>query len=349
MPVSSRQVLLWVMLALALWTAGAFLLPLVFGVILAIALWPLNQRWGGAGRGVRRRVLVPLAITVATGLAFILPLTLALIEVAAQGQALLDWLSRAQTIGIPLPDWLPGLPLIGHRATEWWLQHLEQPDALMNGMTESALGTVAEWALATGSGILSRSLLLLVSLMALFFILRDGEKLGAQARTLAHHQLGPFGERFADELVMAVRGTVIGTIVVAIAEGALIGGAYGVAGVPHPVFLGFLTAAFAMLPFGAWAVFSVVSVYLTITGQPFAAGLLFAYGAAVMVIGDNFVTPYLVGAKLHLPLLFAFVGVFGGLATFGLVGIFVGPVVMAGFLIVIRELWPSEDEALTEN
>ncbi|WP_156457718.1 AI-2E family transporter [Altererythrobacter sp. Root672] len=345
MPVSSRHLLLWAMLGLALWTAGAFLLPLVFGVILAIALWPLNQRWAGPGVGVRRRVFVPLAITLATGLAFILPLTVALIEVAAQGQALLDWLSRAQTIGVPTPDWLPGLPLIGRRAAEWWQLHVQQPDALMNGMTESALGTAAEWALATGSGILSRSLLLLVGLMALFFILRDGERLGAQAKSLAVHQLGPFGERFVDELVVAVRGTVIGTIVVAIAEGALIGAAYAVAGVPHPVFLGFLTAAFAMLPFGAWAVFSVVSIYLAINGQPLAAGLLFVYGAAVMVIGDNFVTPYLVGAKLHLPLLFAFVGVFGGLASFGLVGIFIGPVIMAGLLIVIRELWPADEEA----
>lgn len=344
MPLSSRHILLWVMLALALWTAGAFLLPLAFGVILAIALWPLNQRWAGQGAGLRQRLIVPLAITLATGLAFILPLTVALIEVAAQGQAVLGWLGRAQTNGVPTPEWLPGLPLVGRKATEWWQLHLQQPDSLSSGITESALGTVAEWALVTGSEVLSRSLLLLVGLMALFFILRDGEKLGSEARRFAGIQLGPFGERFVGELVVAVRGTVIGTIVVAIAEGALIGAAYAVAGVPHPVFLGFLTAAFAMLPFGAWAVFSVVSIYLAISGQPFAAGLLFTYGAAVMVIGDNFVTPYLVGAKLHLPLLFAFVGVFGGLASFGLVGIFVGPVIMAGLLIVIRELWPSDEE-----
>lgn len=344
MSLTSRQVLLWTMLVLAVWTAKEFLLPLAFGVILAVALWPLNKRWGGSGNGLRRRVAVPLAITLATSLMFILPLTAALIEGAAQGQALLDWLARAQTTGMPPPDWLTQLPVAGHRATVWWQEHMLRPGTLASGVTESALGTLAQWALAMGSQIASRSLLLLVGLMALFCILRDGEMLAAQVRRFARLELGPFGDRFLDQMVLAVRGTVVGTLAVAIGEGVLIGVGYAVAGVPHPLFFALLTAAFAMLPFGAWIVFGVASVILAVQGQPVWAGLLFAYGAAVMVIGDNLVTPYLVGARLHLPLLFAFVGVFGGLAAFGLVGIFVGPVVMAGLVIVVRELWLSDSE-----
>src|SRR4029078_1577565 len=101
-----------------------------------------------------------------------------------------------------------------------------------------------------------RSLLLLVSLMALFFILRDGEALHTRAMQLAEHQLGPFGERFLDQLVLAVRGTVGGTIAVAIGEGVLIGAGYVVAGVPHALFLALLPTAFPLLPFGARGVVS---------------------------------------------------------------------------------------------
>jgi predicted PurR-regulated permease PerM len=344
MPPSGRQVLLWIMLALALWTAQDFLLPLAFGVVLAVALWPLNQRWAGPAGGLRARLWVPLGITLATCLVFVLPLTVLVIEGAYQGQALLHWLAETQTRSMPPPDWLSALPLIGHRAAAVWRAYLEQPGALSGSVTDSALATAGQWILALGSGIASRSLLLLVGLMALFFILRDGEALHARATQLAEHQLGSFGQRFLDQLVLAVRGTVGGTIAVAVGEGVLIGLGYVVTGVPHAVFLALLTTAFALLPFGAWAVFSVAAAILAIDGEPFAAALLLGYGAAIMVVGDNFVTPALVGARVQLPLLFAFVGAFGGLAAFGIVGIFVGPVIMAGLLIVVREYWPGAGE-----
>ena len=342
MPLSGRQVLLWIMLALALWTAQDFLLPLALGVVLAVALWPLNRHWAGPGRGLRARLFVPLGITLGTSLIFVLPLTVLLIEGAYQGQALLHWLAEAQTRSVPPPDWLGTLPLVGGRVVGLWRVYLEQPGALSSSVTGSALATAGQWVLALGSGIAGRSLLLLVSLMALFFILRDGEALHERVAQLAEHQLGPFGQRFLDQLVLAVRGTVGGTIAVAIGEGVLIGAGYVVAGVPHALFVALLTTAFALLPFGAWAVFSVAAAILAVNGEPFAAALLFGYGAAIMVIGDNFVTPALVGARVELPLLFAFVGAFGGLAAFGIVGIFVGPVIMAGLLIVLREFWPGE-------
>ncbi|HEY6815825.1 MAG TPA: AI-2E family transporter, partial [Croceibacterium sp.] len=326
MPLSGRHALLWIMLLLALWTAQDFLLPLALGVVLAVTLWPLNRRWGGAGAGVRARLAVPLAITLATSLVFVLPLTILLIEGAYQGQVLLHWLAETQTRSVPAPAWLPTLPLVGHRLTDLWQVYLERPGALSNSVTGSALATAGQWALAMGSGIASRSLLLLVGLMALFFMLRDGEMLHARAMTLAEHQLGPFGRRFLDQLVLAVRGTVGGTIAVALGEGVLIGLGYAVTGVPHAFFLALLTAAFALLPFGAWAMFSIASAILAINGNPFAAALLLGYGAVIMFIGDNFVTPLLVGARVQLPLLFAFVGAFGGLAAFGIVGIFIGPV-----------------------
>lgn len=349
MHATGRHILLWAMLALALWTAQAFLLPLAFGVILAVALWPLNQRWTGSGGRLRARLLAPLGVTLTIALAVVLPLTVLLVEGAFQGQALLDWVARAQTAGVAPPDWLGGFPLFGHRALAWWNTHLLQPGTLGNGITESTLGTAAEWALATGSQVASRSLLLLVGLMALFFLLRDGERLAVQVGQLAEHQLGAFGPRFLEQMVFAVRATVIGTIAVAIGEGLVIGAGYVVAGVPHALLLALLTMTFAMLPFGAWIVFSVASAILLISGDPLAAALLFAYSATVMVIGDNLVTPYIVGTHVRLPFLLAFIGAFGGLAAFGLVGIFVGPVVMAGLMIVIRELRPELTEGETAS
>ena len=105
-----------------------------------------------------------------------------------------------------------------------------------------------------------------------------------------------------------------GTIVVALAEGLLIGIGYGVAGVPNAVLFTFLTIAFAMLPFGAWAAFTAAAATLVLGGgSAWAAIAVFGWGAAIMLIGDHFVWPALVGGAARLPFLFALVGVFGGL------------------------------------
>ena len=146
------------------------------------------------------------------------------------------------------------------------------------------------------------------------------------------------GERLASKMVLATRGTMNGTVIVAVAEGLLIGIAYFLAGVPDAVLFTILTVAFAMLPFGAWAAFTAAAAVLMLSdGSAWAAVAVFGWGAAVMLIGDHFVWPALVGGAARLPFLFALVGVFGGLATFGLVGLLLGPIVMAALLTIWRE------------
>src|SRR5262249_15638444 len=133
-------------------------------------------------------------------------------------------------------------------------------------------------------------------------------------------------------------GTVTGTVVVALAEGALIGVGYALAGVPNPVLFGLITAACAMVPFASWAAFSAAALFLLLHGGSiWAAAAVFGWGAAVMLCGDNIVWPAVVGGAARLPFLFALIGVFGGLEAFGLVGLFVGPVIMAALLTVCRE------------
>jgi predicted PurR-regulated permease PerM len=139
-------------------------------------------------------------------------------------------------------------------------------------------------------------------------------------------------------MVEAIRGTVIGTMSVAGIEGALIGVAYFVTGVPNAILFTLLTMAFAMLPFGAWAIFSIASLLIVLQGgDVMAAAGVFGFGAFVMLIGDTFVWPSLVGSAARLPFLLALIGIFGGLQVFGLIGLFLGPVLMAALLTVWRE------------
>lgn len=141
-----------------------------------------------------------------------------------------------------------------------------------------------------------------------------------------------------EKMVDATRGTVNGTVLVALGEGIAIGVAYFVAGVPNALTFLIFTTAFAMIPFGAWIAFTVAAI-VTISegGSGIAAAGVFLWGTIVMLAGDHFVWPTLVFGSARLPFLLAFVGIFGGLAAFGLIGLFVGPVIMAALLAMWRE------------
>jgi predicted PurR-regulated permease PerM len=313
---------------------------------MAVALWPLYCR-AVPSREARagRPVLAPLGFTLATGLVLMLPLGIVAIEAARDSQAALDWVAGAQKQGVAEPDWLGHLPLVGERALGWWRANLSDPRGAAQLLGQVDAGAVARWTGTIAAQVAARSMFFLVTLLALFLMLRDGERLSRTSLATARRFYGEFGERFVERLAVAIRGAVNGTVFVAIGEGTLIGIAYAVLGVPRPVLFAVATIAFAMLPFGAWLAFSVGALVLLIQGHAVAAAGLVTFGAAVMLIGDNFVQPALIGNSVRLPFLWAFVATFGGLQAFGLVGLFIGPALMAAMLLVWQEWLGVSDPA----
>jgi predicted PurR-regulated permease PerM len=333
---TQMRVLVGLLTLAGLWIARSFLLQLAWAVTLAIALWPLYRRLVPKRPVSGHRVLAPLAFPLATALVLILPLVVVIVEAARDSQAALQWVGQAQRTGLPPPDWLGHLPF-GARATLFWQTHLGSPQAASALLGRLDAGAVASWTGAVAAQVASRSMFFLVTLLAFFLILRDGERLAANAVGTARRFYGEFGERFVWRLGEAVRGAVNGTVLVAIGEGTLIGLGYWVANVPRPVLFTVATIAFAMLPFGAWAAFGLASIVLLTQGHVVAAIALFVFGAAIMLVGDNLVQPALIGNAVELPFFWTFVATFGGLETFGLVGLFVGPAVMAALFLVWKE------------
>lgn len=331
------RVLVALMTLVGLWIARDFLLELAWAVTLAVALWPLYCR-ATHGRGRKGpRILIPLGFTLATGLVLMLPLAIVAIEAARDSQAAVQWVTQAQKTGVPEPSLLAHIPMLGPRIGSWWQAHLATPHGASQMLGSVDAGRVASWTGAVAAQIASRSWFFVVTLLALFLILRDAERLATNAVGTARRFYGEFGERFVNRVGEAVRAAVNGTVLVAIGEGTLIGVGYAVANVPRPVLFTVATIAFAMLPFGAWAAFGVASIVLVAQGHVAAAIGLFIFGAAVMLIGDNLVQPALVGNAMELPFLWTFVATFGGLETFGLVGLFVGPALMAALFLVWKE------------
>jgi predicted PurR-regulated permease PerM len=339
---AARAVLALMIFAAALWIAADFLPALIWAAIIAVAVWPLYTRCASLVPKAPP-TLTALLCTLLTGALLFLPIALATWQIAQQSDTFFAWIKQSQQSGIAIPEWIARLPVAADAVQQWWRDNLADPRAAAAWLQSLNAERAGELVKTFGAQLLHRGFMFFVALIALFVMLRNGYGIARRLRDTADRLFGDPGEGLAGKMVDAVRGTVNGTIVVAVAEGLLIGIAYLAAGVPNPLLFTVLTIAFAMLPFGAWAAFTAAALTLGLGGGSALAALaVFGWGAAVMLAGDHFVWPTLVGGAARLPFLFAFVGIFGGLATFGLLGLFLGPVVMAALLTVWRE-WILRD------
>lgn len=334
--VRRRQI--WLTMAIVasvVWVSLEFLTPIAWAAVLAIAEWPLFRR--ALARFPDRAGLLAFAFTLATALLVILPLSLAAVSLAQESDTALAWLNQAQQSGIRVPSWLPGLPLAGGRLAAYWQQHIGSPEAAHALLGTVSATSVIGWTRSIGGEVARESALFLITLLALVSLLARGRQIAANARVMAIGMFGNFGREFVERITEAVRATVNGTILVSVIEGSIIGVGYTIAGVPQPLLFATFTIILALIPFGAWAAFGLASLILMGSGHVLAGAVLFAFGATVMTIGDNVVQPSIIGSAVELPFLMALVGAFGGLAEMGLVGLFVGPVIMAALLLITKE------------
>ena len=338
-----RQLWLTAFIALlALWMALPFLSPVAWASVLVIAQWPLYRR--AVARFPHHPNLVAFGFTLATALLVILPLSLAAVTLAQESGDALGWLQHAQKYGIAAPPWLAGLPLVGARLGTWWQDHVASPEAANALLGTLSAASILAWTRSIGGEVAKESALFLATLIAIFTLFAHGQRLAGQMRILAERMFGHFGAEFLDRMTGAVRGTVNGTLLVSFGEGALIGVGYAIAGVPQPLLFATFTIVLALVPFGAWLAFGLASLILIGSGAVLAGIVLFAFGVAVMTIGDNVVQPSVIGSAVELPFLLALIGAFGGLAAIGLVGLFVGPTIMAALLLIWR-LWMGVERA----
>lgn len=327
-----------------LWILHRFLPALAWATILAIALWPLYARLTRASPGPERRIAAPLFLTFLVGLVIIAPLAYAAFEVGRESGALFQYIGEVRSTGLPMPPWLPRLPGLGHQAAQWWHANLSNPRTM-----QALLGRIYTRIPARSAGqfagqVVHRLILFGFTLLTLFFLFREGAALSRRLLLLSQEVLGPSGERVARHMIAAVHGTVTGLVLVGLAEGLLMGFAYALAGLPHVVPIAALTGIVAVIPFGAPVAFCGAGLYLLSNGSTVAAALVVGFGFLVVFVADHFVRPVLIGGAARLPFLWVLLGIVGGLESFGLLGLFLGPVIMAALISLWRE-WTQAPQA----
>ena len=324
-----------IVLALGLYLAKEFLTPIAWAAVLTLALWPLYRR--ATDRLPGREGLVAAGFALATALLVMIPIAIVAASAVQESQEATAWVTQVQKSGIAMPAWLPGLPMVGSRLAGFWQSHIGSPQATSELLGRLNASAVFGYTRTAASQAANGIILFLITLVMLVAMLASGRHLAVEIDRASHRAFGDFGQRFVERLAEAVRGTVIGTVLVAVGEGTLIGLGYWAAGVPHALLFAVLTVFVATLPFGAWFAFGIATLILLVQGHVLAAGLLFAFSVAVMLIGDNVAQPALIGSSVKLPFVLALLGVFGGLETFGLVGLFIGPAIMSAALLAWRQ------------
>jgi len=325
------------LIVLGFWVLSGFFGALAWSVVLATATWPLYERYKALFGQRWRRILAPLLFTLLIGMVIIVPFGVGVIEIWREMKGVMHWVANADKNGAALPPMLMHLPYLGSKITDWWNNNLAAPGSIADLIGRTDTGTFARVTQEVGLIIARRLSFFVFTVLSLFFLFRDGETLTIRLRTLCNRLLGPPGEYLVRLTVSAVRSTADGLVLVGLGEGILLGVAYEVIGVPHPALLGAFTALLAMVPFGAPVIFSLASVLLLVDGALPAAIGLELFGFLVIYFADYIIRPALIGGGAQLPFLWVLLGIFGGLATFGLVGLFLGPAIMAALISLWRE------------
>jgi predicted PurR-regulated permease PerM len=333
---------------LAVWIVRDFLTALAWAGLIVVTVWPIYGRFVSL-IPAQRDVLAPLLFTLLMGLVLIIPLTAAMHQIALGSSVFASTLRELQESGLPVPPWLAQLPMAGEYLDRWWRNNLGNPQNLREWLDHVNIESITVWARVLSGAVLQGLFHFSIMLLALFFFLRRGLKLATLLLIAAERLFGEPGARLVPAIADSVRATVNGTVVAALGKGLFVGVAYVICGVPHPLLFAGLTVASAMIPIGAWIVLIVAALTVPAYGGNWLASVvLLAIGGAVLMIGDNVVLPALIGEAAELPFLLVLIGILGGLQSFGLIGLFLGPVIMAMVLAVWRE-WIDGNERTRDS
>ncbi len=315
------------LLLCSLFVLRPFLPATVWAVTIVTATWPLLLRlqrllW-------RSRMLAVIVTAAITLLVFVVPFWAAVSTILGHANELLRLAHSAETFRLPAaPAWVSQLPLIGPRAAD-----------AFNGLNDAGIADLAHrlapyaatattWfvGLAGSFGLLVVQFLLTVLIASI--IHARGEQAGALVMQMGR-RLG--GERGAELVILsghAIRAVAVGVMVTALAEAVVGGFGMYLAGVPLATVLTAVMFVFCVAQAGPGIVLIPVILWMFVFGETLRALLLVAVFVIAIVI-DNVLRPLLIRKEADLPTLLVLAGVLGGLAAFGLVGIFVGPAVLA--------------------
>jgi predicted PurR-regulated permease PerM len=313
-----------------------FATAILFGTILAIALWPLRDSL--VRRGLRPGIVAGLLLVLVLAAVVVPTLAVApgLIEAINAG---MGW-AQAAMLSAPAepPSWLAGLPVLGETVVASWEKLLAARGDLSE-LIAPYLVRFQRVLLDIAGGLVDSLVQMLLALIVAAMLWTGGEAIADALRHAARRLGGPTGVNALDTAAGAVRAVAYGVVGTSVGQGVLAAIGFAIAGVPGATLLGFLTFVFSIsqvlgpLVIVTWA---GAAWWLFDQGSTPWAIFMAAWGLLVISSSDNVVRPLLIKRGVEMPLSVVIIGVFGGFVAFGFLGLFIGPVLLAVGTVMLR-------------
>ncbi|MDI2090412.1 AI-2E family transporter [Commensalibacter oyaizuii] len=333
------------LILLGLYTIKSFISSLIWGSIFAIACWPIYVKTQNYWPYKRPDFILPLIFSCFVTLVFMIPLSMIIVEATKDIQAAFTWIMHVSKEGVPPPQFLQNLPFGKSNLINWWNNNLADPAAASALLSNLHLSHGVYVTQKVGSQLLHRGILFLFSMVTLFFLFKDGKSVIQQCLRGSRRLFGKQGETIAQQMISSIHGTVAGLVLVGLGQGVILGIAYYALGIPHSALFGIITAVAAMIPFCPLIAIAIVAITALVKVSSIVAITVLIVGSVVVFIADHFIRPALIGGSTKLPFIWVLIGILGGLETWGMIGLFVGPAIMAA-LIMLWQNWTSEKKRL---
>jgi predicted PurR-regulated permease PerM len=328
------------LIAASFWVMQPFLPAIAWALTLVIATWPLMLRVQHLAGN--RRGLAVLVMTLALLLVLIVPFWLAISTIVANLDAIADLARTILSLRVPPPpDWLAQVPLIGAPATQVWAQLTSEGVRELAPRLTPYAGALTQWFASAAGSLGGTFLQFLLTVVIAAIMYAHGEQGAATAVRFGHRLGGDRGEMAVLLAGQAIRGVALGVVVTAVAQSVLGGIGLAVVGVPFASLLTALMFMLCLAQIGPGLVLIPAVVWMYYSGDALSATVLLAF-TIVAITMDNFLRPLLIRRGADLPLLLILFGVIGGLIAFGLLGIFLGPTVLA-IAYTLLNAWMGED------
>ncbi len=339
------------LIAASFWVLQPFLPALIWATTIVVATWPtllaLQRRlWGKRSLAVIVMSLILLAVLA-------VPLTMGVIAVVERADDVVTWSRGFLKRPLPnLPDWIIGLPIVGKKiATEWQLIS-SAPSEELASLVAPYVRDAGRWVIARAgsAGTLILQFLLTVGVCAVLYA--RGETVARGTLAFAVRLAGAHGVRAVLLSAGAIRAVALGIVVTAVVQAVFGGIGLLVAGVPHAVLLSCVMLVLGVAQLGPLPVMLGAVIWLFVSGHTVWGSVMIVW-ALLTTSFDNVLRPILIRKGADLPLLLIIAGVIGGLLAFGLIGLFVGPVILAvAYTLVVAwvragEVPPEERSAAT--
>jgi len=315
------------MIIVSLWILRPFLPALIWATLVVVATWPLmlaaqKRLWG-------KRSLAVIVMTTALLLVVIVPLALAVLTIVEHSDNIAERLKTLAQASMPAPpDWVEQVPFVGPKlAADWRTVAALGADELHASVTPYAKDA-GRWMLGKAGSLAAFFLHLLLSVIFSALLYYRGEAAADGVRAFAQRLAGLRGEHSVTLAGQAIRAVALGVVVTAVVQAVLGGIGLAVAGVPLAAFLTALMFVLAVAQIGVVPVLVLAVAWLYWSGNPVWGTVMLVWTVIVGTL-DNIMRPILIKRGADLPLVLIFAGVIGGLLAFGVVGLFVGPVVLA--------------------